>query len=124
MLNLDHINLPVHDLARSQAFYDAVLAPFGASLVEESGYAVVVGHRNYVVLSLVPEAGEIQTIHLAFRAEARTDVDRFYSIALDAGARDNGEPGLRPHYHAHYYAAFVTDPDGHNLEFVCHENGA
>ena len=59
-------------------------------------------------------------IHVAFRAETRAQVDAFYKAAMAAGGRDNGAPGLRPHYHANYYAAFVLDPDGHNIEAVCH----
>jgi len=60
-------------------------------------------------------------MHLAFSAENRRQVDEFYRAALAAGGRDNGAPGLRPHYHANYYGAFVIDPDGHNVEAVCHQ---
>ncbi|EEZ29916.1 glyoxalase/bleomycin resistance protein/dioxygenase [Brucella pinnipedialis M292/94/1] len=59
-------------------------------------------------------------LHVAFSAGTRSEVDRFYEAAIAAGGRDNGKPGLRPHYHPDYYAAFVLDPDGHNIEVVCH----
>jgi len=78
------------------------------------------GHENDAEFALVREKQEIRSAHVAFRVDERVDVDRLYSLALEAGANDNGPPGLRPHYHASYYAAFVFDPDGHNLEFVCH----
>ncbi len=119
---LDHLNLYVSDVVRSRAFYEALLPPNGLPLNRDFGeVAVGFGDRDYAVLALVRERGAIQTTHLAFRFESRDKVDELYSIALETGATDNGPPGLRPHYHEHYYAAFVFDPDGHNLEFVCHE---
>jgi catechol 2,3-dioxygenase-like lactoylglutathione lyase family enzyme len=72
------------------------------------------------VLGLVRSERAADPIHLAFRVESRDEVARFYAEALSAGGRSNGAPGLRTHYHPHYYAAFVLDPDGHNLEVVCH----
>jgi predicted lactoylglutathione lyase len=121
-VHLDHINLYVKDVKLSRAFYEAVLLPFGYLVVRDFGeVAVGFGTANYAILALVREKEKIQRTHLAFRVESRSEVDMFYSTALSAGATDNGKPGLRPNYHEHYYAAFVNDPDGHNLEFVCHE---
>ena len=78
------------------------------------------GDADYAILALVRSNDAVQPIHKAFRFEQRADVDRFHAAALELGAEDNGTPGLRPHYHASYYGAFVRDPDGHNLEAVCH----
>ncbi len=120
-MHLDHLNLYVNDLKSSQTFYEAVLLPFGYKVVREfEDIAVGFGYTNYAVLALIREQAKIQATHLAFRVDRRADVDRFYAIAMEAGASDNGAPGLRPDYHENYYAAFVLDPDGHNLEFVCH----
>ena len=124
IVQLDHLNLYVRDVKLSRAFYEAVLLPFGYQVVRDFGeVAVGFGDRNYAALALVRDTREIHTAHVAFRVENRADVDEFYSIALKAGASDNGAPGMRPHYHDNYYAAFVIDPDGHNLEFVCHDRG-
>ena len=124
-MQLDHLNLLVRDVSRSRKFYEALLPPYGQVLVRDFGdVAVGFGDGNYAVLALVREESQIQTTHLAFRVEKRSDVDRLYAIALRSGASDNGAPGLRSHYHQNYYAAFVYDPDGHNLEFVCHRTDA
>ncbi len=123
-VQLDHLNLYVSNVKLSRAFYEAVLLPFGYQVVRDFGdVAVGFGETNYAAFALVRDTREIHTTHVAFRVENRSDVDRFYSIALKAGASDNGAPGIRPHYHENYYAAFVFDPDGHNLEFVCHVPG-
>ena len=122
-MHLDHINLYVSDIATSRAFYESLLPGEGLVVNRDFGdVAVGFGDRNYAVLALVRQKEKIQTTHIAFRLTTRTDVDRLYQQALSAGAEDNGAPGLRPHYHESYYAAFVYDPDGHNLEFVCHES--
>lgn len=124
-MDLDHLNIYVSDVARSRAFYEAILPPFGHVLVRDFGVvAVGFGDKNYAVLALVQKTDKIQTTHLAFRVESRSDVDRLHALALESGASSNGAPGLRPHYHENYYAAFVLDPDGHNLEFVCHRDVA
>jgi catechol 2,3-dioxygenase-like lactoylglutathione lyase family enzyme len=121
MLQLDHINIYVSDVNRSRAFYIATLGPFGYELNRDYGeYAVGLGRVNYAELALVRTTEAVQPIHLAYRVEDRAEVHRFYELAIRAGAKDNGLPGLRPDYHANYYAAFVRDPDGHNLEVVCH----
>ena len=124
-MKLDHLSIYVSDLARSRAFYETLLPPFGHVLVRDFGdVAVGFGDKNYAALALVRGKAPIQPTHLAFRMESRSDVDRLYALALNSGGSSNGAPGLRPHYHEHYYAAFVLDPDGHNLEFVCHKHVA
>jgi predicted lactoylglutathione lyase len=126
VLELDHINLLVADVARSREFYKQLLAPFGYSVNRDFGAAAAgLGGAQYAVLALVRCEQPVQPIHLAFRLQSRSEVEAFFSSAIALGARDNGPPGLRPHYHDSYYAGFVTDPDGHNLEAVCHrEEGA
>lgn len=125
---LDHIGLGVSDYERAKAFYAAALAPLGASLVMEvgpdlpgvGGRAAGFGRDGKPDLWLGEEGRTEPRVHIAITARSRAEVDAFHRAALDAGARDNGAPGLRPHYHPDYYAAFVLDPDGHNLEAVCH----
>jgi catechol 2,3-dioxygenase-like lactoylglutathione lyase family enzyme len=118
---LDHITIGVTNLARSRAFYDAALGPLGISFMwgEEDGFAGYGdGEKAFFWIGLrnAPQTG----VHVAFTAADRTTVDRFHAAALAAGGRDHGAPGLRPQYHADYYGAFVLDPDGHNIEAVCH----
>jgi len=121
MIELDHLNLMVADVGRSRGFYEALLVPFGYRVNRNFGeVAVGLGGGLYAVLALVRCESPVQPIHLAFRLETRAEVDGFYAAALSLGAADNGAPGLRPHYHESYYAAFIRDPDGHNLEAVCH----
>lgn len=123
---LDHVGISVRDVARSRAFYLAALAPLGYGIVMEVGDDGK-GGSTYVGFGAgKPEfwigIGATPTVHthIAFTAKDRAAVDAFYAAALAAGARDNGPPGLRPHYHPHYYGAFVFDPDGLNVEAVCH----
>lgn len=121
MLELDHLNLSVADVPRSRAFYLALLRPYGHALIRDFGEdAAGFGNANYAVLALVRSKPPVQPVHFALRLGSREDVDAFHASALALGARDNGAPGLRPHYHESYYAGFVLDPDGHNLEAVCH----
>ena len=119
----DHVKFGVTDFQASKAFYLKALEPLGVVLVSE-------GEPSYG-LEMCPRKGNVSLclfltdekpahLHIAFSAETREQVDAFHRAALDAGARDNGPPGLRPKYHANYYAAFVIGPDGHNLEAVCH----
>jgi catechol 2,3-dioxygenase-like lactoylglutathione lyase family enzyme len=121
---LDHIGLDVTDIARSRAFYETALKPLGYAVVqqvEEDGTTVVmfgVGGEIDFVIADKDRPGEAN--HVAFRAESRAQVDAFHAAALAAGGRDNGPPGLRPNYGPTYYAAFVLDPDGFNIEAVCH----
>ncbi|MCY1060455.1 VOC family protein [Nannocystis sp. SCPEA4] len=116
---LDHLSLLVRDLPRSTRFYTAALAPLGAVVGYSDENTAGLGLPDAPQLWLAP-AKEVQPLHLAFRAKNREQVRQFYAAAIAAGARDNGEPGLRPHYHPNYYGAFVLDPDGHNIEAVCH----
>jgi len=118
---LDHVTLKVSGLARSKAFYDAALKPLGIThLYNEAqtfaGYGISPKAFFWIGVSAAPITGA----HVALAADNRATVDVFYKAALAAGATDNGKPGLRPHYHENYYAAFVLDPDGHNIEAVCH----
>lgn len=121
MMQLDHLNLYVSDVAESRKFYELLLPPAGLRVNREFGeVAVGFGSENYAVLALVRQESAIQATHVAFRVDTRSEVDELYKTALSAGGVDNGSPGLRPHYHENYYAAFIRDMDGHNLEFVCH----
>ncbi|MGE5186524.1 MAG: VOC family protein [Acidobacteriota bacterium] len=117
---IDHIGIEVADLDRSIAFYTKALAPLGYALVMKweqfAGFGVG-GKPDFWIGLAVPKA----KVHVAFRANGRATVRAFHEAALAAGGKDNGAPGVRPHYHEHYYGAFVHDPDGHNIEAVCHE---
>ena len=117
---IDHLKLHVRDVERSRAFYEAALEPLGYRVMLETAPGVVGmgADRPDFWLALDPETTTFA--HVAFRAETTDLVDAFHAAALDAGARDNGAPGPRPEYHARYYGAFVLDPDGNNVEAVCH----
>lgn len=125
---LDHIGLSVADLARSRRFYDAVMPSLGAACVMEVTAAETNGAyegagygREGKPYFWIGTGGHTRgSLHIAFVAESRAAVDAFYAAAMAAGATDNGPPGIRAHYHPNYYAAFVLDPDGHNVEAVCH----
>ena len=120
-MQLDHLNLYVSDLAESRKFYERLLPPAGLPVNREFGeVAVGFGDKNYAILALVCREAPVQATHIAFRVATRREVEELYETALEAGGVDNGSPGLRPHYHENYYAAFIRDSDGHNLEFVCH----
>lgn len=123
---LDHIGLPVSDFARSKAFYTSVLAPLGYGLVMEvtpemtgDGSSAAGFGKNKPDFWIGTSDKQART-HVAVVAADRASVRSFYEAAIAAGAKDNGPPGLRPHYHENYYGAFVLDPDGHNIEAVCH----
>ena len=121
MMQLDHLNLYVSDVPKSRKFYELLLPPAGLPVNRDFGdVAVGFGDNDYAVLALVRQECPIQATHVAFRVETRREVNELYEAALNAGGIDNGSPGLRPHYHENYYAAFIRDRDGHNLEFVCH----
>lgn len=117
---LDHIGLIVHDYDRSKAFYQAALAPLGYELVMEMGDWAGFGWGGKPQLLIKGGSSTSPAVHIAFSAEDRETVQAFYDTALAAGAKDNGAPGLRPEYHENYFGAFVLDPDGHNIEVVCH----
>lgn len=124
---IDHTGISASDFARSKAFYTKALAPIGYQLLMEFPAAVtksvdvagfgVPPQPDFWLAQGVPNK---PPIHVAFRVDKRAQVDAFYKAAIAAGGRDNGPPGPRPHYHANYYGAFVLDPDGHNIEAVCH----
>ena len=125
---IDHTGLLVSDLERSRRFYTAALAPIGYQLIMEvpgelTGHGDAAGFGEPPIPDFWIGAGtpNVPPIHIAFRVTNRTLVDAFYKAAIAAGGKDNGAPCLRPHYHPNYYGAFVLDPDGHNIEAVCHE---
>lgn len=117
----DHVGITVSNLERSRAFYAAALAPLGVQELMEHGDAVAFGvdRPQFWILQGAP-AVSTPRVHVAFRAGTRLEVDTFHRAALGAGGTDHGAPGLRPQYHDTYYGAFVLDPDGHNVEAVCH----
>jgi catechol 2,3-dioxygenase-like lactoylglutathione lyase family enzyme len=123
---IDHIGFSVSDYQRAKAFYTAALAPLGYTLIaevqqdENDAPAAGFGANGKPDFWIGGEGGINKPIHVAIAASDRAAVDAFYAAAIAAGARDNGAPGLRAHYHPNYYAAFVRDPDGHNIEAVCH----
>jgi catechol 2,3-dioxygenase-like lactoylglutathione lyase family enzyme len=116
----DHVGLKVQDLARSIAFYKTSLAALGHELVSSGDDYAGFGPKGEPALWLHASAGGAgRGAHVALRASSRAAVERFHAAGLAAGGRDNGAPGLRPDYGASYYAAFLLDPDGHNIEAVC-----
>jgi catechol 2,3-dioxygenase-like lactoylglutathione lyase family enzyme len=128
---IDHASILVSDFERSRSFYLGALAPLGYELVMEFSREQIpdlpavriagLGANRKPDLWLVRHEGPAPlATHLAFGAAGREQVDAFYQAALAAGGRSNGEPGVRSQYHPHYYGAFVLDPDGHNIEAVCH----
>ena len=117
---IDHFTLKVNDCEKSKAFYAAALKPLGYAVAMEFGSSCGLGVGGKPDLWLAEDAGNVRPTHFAFHTRNRKVVDGFYAAALSAGARDNGPPGVRKDYHPSYYAAFVLDPDGHNVEVVCH----
>ena len=126
---IDHIGFPVSDFERSKAFYLKALAPLDYGLVMEmmqdrppgEAPAAGFGAKGKPDFWIGGEGGLDKPLHVAIVAKDRAIVDAFYKAAIAAGGRDNGAPGIRTHYHANYYGAFVLDPDGHNIEAVCHK---
>lgn len=120
---IDHIGLGASDYAASMSFFKAALAPLGYTVVMEGppGAGAGLGNAGAPVLWISPAKQPPAPLHLAFTAGTRAEVDAFHQAALTAGGRDNGGPGLRPHYHPNYYGAFVIGPEGHNVEAVCHK---
>jgi catechol 2,3-dioxygenase-like lactoylglutathione lyase family enzyme len=117
---LDHIGFTVADFPKSRAFYVAVLAPLGMTIVEAGENWATFGKDGRTEFWL-GDGTPNRPIHLAFGADTHAAVQAFHKAALEAGGRDNGAPGIRGHYHPNYYGAFVFDPDGHNIEAVCHD---
>ena len=120
----DHVGFGVSDYAASKAFFVQALAPLGVGIVMEGPYGLGLGQNGKPSLWLSETSVKPAPMHIAFTADERQQVDAFHRAALAAGGKDNGAPGLRPHYHANYYGAFVIGPDGHNVEAVCHKAGA
>src|SRR4051812_47007392 len=118
---IDHIGIQVADLQKGIAFYTAALAPLGYGLImtfqQYAGFGIAGKPDFWIDGTKAPT----DRIHIAFRAKGRAEVKAFYEAAMAAGGPDNGAPGVRPHYHEHYYGGFVLDPWGHNIEAVCHE---
>lgn len=125
---LDHIGFAVSDIVRSKAFYDAALGALGLELLmtatpdqtESGGTALGYGREGIPFFWIGDNEAVGEGLHVALAADSRAAVDAFHAAALAAGGRDHGAPGLRPHYGPDYYAAFVLDPDGANIEAVCH----
>ena len=126
---IDHIGIDVADFARAKAFYEKALAPLGMTVLTEflevengpfAGMGDACKPFFWFGAGKAPSGAGSGPIHIAFTAKDRASVDAFYAAALAAGGTDNGPPGLRPIYHADYYGAFVLDPDGNNVEAVCH----
>jgi len=124
MTKLDHVAISTADYPTSLAFYEAALAPLGitAMMKFEGAEGNTAGLGSDMPFLWIGDGGKLTggRLHLAFSAPNRAAVDAFYAAAIKAGGTDNGAPGLRTHYHPTYYAAFVHDPDGHNVEAVCH----
>lgn len=126
---IDHIGFGVSNYERSKAFYTEALAPLGITLVMEFGpdategkvWACGFGKSGKPELWIGSDGKTTPPMHVAVVVDSRAEVRAFYEAALRAGGRDNGPPGLRPRYHPSYYGAFVLDPDGHNIEAVCHQ---
>ena len=123
---IDHTGLSVSNFATARAFYDGAFAPLGISYLftvppEHTDGVPVGGYGRERPQFWISEDGtQSPSVHVAFTADTRAQVDAFHAAALAAGGTDNGAPGLRPHYHPDYYGAFVLDPDGNNIEAVCH----
>lgn len=119
----DHVKFGVTDLSASKAFFLKALEPLGVAVVAEGlpAYGVELCNEGKASLCLFLTEERPAHLHLAFKAKNRQQVEAFHRAAREAGGKDNGAPGLRPNYHANYYAAFVIGPDGHNIEVVCHE---
>ena len=124
---IDHLLVHVSDIKKSGHFYDMALEPIGYKKlydtpVEFMGNMSLGWEDSSKTELYITESSSTEPkIHLAFRADHREQVDAFYKAAMSAGGKDNGKPGLRPKYHENYYGAFVLDPDGHNIEAVCHD---
>lgn len=118
---IDHIGIGVRDYQISKAFYQQIFAALDIELITEVNDWAGFGKQGKPEFWLKAQTDTPTPVHIAFAASSRAQVDAFYRAALAAGARDNGAPGVRAIYHPHYYGAFVLDPDGHNIEAVCHQ---
>ena len=120
---LDHVGIRVSDFEQSKRFFAEALSPLGYELIMEPSVSAAGFGRRGKPDFWIGQGDPGQAVHIAFAASDRASVDAFHEEALAAGGRNNGGPGLRPEYHPSYYAAFVFDPDGNNIEAVCHEPG-
>lgn len=118
---IDHVTLNVKDVGASSRFYEVALAPLQYSVIVRFPEGVGFGQAGKPDFWIASRPPSHTQVHIAFRCQDRKAVDEFYRAALKAGGRDNGPPGVRAHYHANYYGAFVFDPDGNNIEAVCHD---
>jgi catechol 2,3-dioxygenase-like lactoylglutathione lyase family enzyme len=125
---IDHLGISVREHAASKRFYTQALAPLNIAVVMEVSKAESGGPSDYTGFGSnnfpyfwIGEGDVAAGMHLCFKAETRAHVDAFYDAAIKAGARDNGKPGIRAHYHPNYYGAFVIDLNGVNLEAACHK---
>jgi len=118
---IDHVTANVSDFEQAKQFYSAVLAPLGYAVQAEFPGAAGFGTGDAMADFWIGTREERGATHIAFNAKDRSTVDAFYEAAIGAGAKDNGAPGLRPHYHENFYAAFIHDADGNNIEAVCHQ---
>lgn len=116
----DHIGIRASNIEASQVFFLRALNPLGITIAMKGPHGAGLGRDGKPSLWIYATKDRPVPLHLAFAAERRSQVDAFHRAAIEAGGQDNGPPGLRTHYHAHYYAAFVIAPDGHNVEVVCH----
>lgn len=118
---LDHVGLPVSDFERSKRFYERALSPLDYELILEPGDSAAGFGRWGKPDFWIARGHPGQGVHIAFAADDRAAVSAFYETAIAAGGHDNGRPGLRPEHHPSYYGAFFLDPDGNNIEAVCHK---
>ena len=118
---LDHIGLAVRDFGAAKAFYRRALSPLGIEVIVEGDGWAMLGRDGKPQFWLGVHGIPPGPIHIAFAADTRAQVRAFHRAALAAGGRDNGAPGVRAKYHPNYYGAYVFDPDGHNIEAVCHK---
>lgn len=118
---IDHIGFVVSDYNKSKEFYLKCLAPLNIELVMEIEGWAGFGKNQKPEFWFGPHGEAHKPMHIAFSAESREQVNQFYEAAINAGAKDNGAPGIREIYHPNYYGAFVIDPNGHNIEAVCHK---
>ncbi|HTR09428.1 MAG TPA: VOC family protein [Paraburkholderia sp.] len=129
---LDHVSIGVPDIDAARPFYDAIMSTLGAVKVYDRPNALGYGERcsaadtqsSFLAVYLDASAIESNKRHWCFKAASHAQVDAFHAAGLAAGGRSDGDPGLRPHYHASYYAAFLVDPAGNRVEAVCHSASA
>jgi catechol 2,3-dioxygenase-like lactoylglutathione lyase family enzyme len=124
IVELDHVSLSVRSLRAARRFYEAALGAIGMRINMDVGDAFGMGSKQQKIFWLARDRRAAGDSHFAFRVDRRDDVDAFYDAAMSAGGTDNGKPGPRPGYGRNYYAAFVRDPEGNNIEVVCYTPAA